>query len=288
MSIRAAAISALEQREQADQATLADAVAEHNIDQLLANAHSHIKRVNKDARPKNTKLAYETKQQEFYDYCKATTRNRNGQNIFLIEPNKVYDFMLYVAFRSKRKSGRQPENKKRNAEGELIEDDEDVPRAFNYQEYREVHARLAALSDNSGLLAMLPPSPLQHQAFNTYRSALKNIHADQHDVRGNSWTWEAIWGKKCQDLHQHVKKRRKIVAKVTHQEKMDSSIELFMGVDQDKVIEESMWQQSQKASNLRWVLDKIRYVKIWWKILLGLMFSNVFGGTHKKPFFILI
>lgn len=271
MPIRGAAARALAQREQAGQATLANVAQnnyEHGLDQRLAHAHRLIRQVNDDIRPKNTILAYSSKQQEFYDYCEATRGNRAPHAVYVMDANKVYDFMLYVAFRSKRKRGVKPNaNKKRNADGDLVvdeegDDDDTSPPSFNYQEYLEVHGRLASLSDDSGLLAFLPPSPLLYSSFNTYRSALKKLHGDQEHDCSNKLTWAQVWNKKCQDLDQHVLKRKKVVARATHQEKMGSSIEFFMGIEQDKVFEEALWQRGQNASNLRWVMDKIRYVHI--------------------------
>ena len=220
----------------------------HDFNNGLRRQAEFIGRLNEDMRKENTTKAYKKKQQEFNEYCNRVHggRNRSPNEIYLVTNAKVYDFMCYVAFRSKRKAGKR----KRGDES---------PDAFNYDEYREVKEKYFGPSNDSddASIAELPTDGLGHDAINTYKSAIFNIFRDQ-DAQSTSLVWPQIWQSNCATLIEHVKARRKVIAKQNYEEKMDTSFTFFKAANKDSVLEEAMWEKGQSASNLRHAFPSIR------------------------------
>ena len=75
-------------------------------------------RMTAEDRPKNTKLAYEGKTAEFYQYCALLYLNNPFRNN--LESIKVWNFTFYQCMRPKRKQG----SAKKRADGRDVENQE--------------------------------------------------------------------------------------------------------------------------------------------------------------------
>lgn len=208
-------------------------------DAAVARAQSVVCRLNDNMRKENTKLAYDPKIKEFHEYCSTVHGRLGAHEIYLVTNAKVYDFLCYVAFRSKRKCGKRKHGAQSSS-------------AFNYEEYKDIKEKYFGASiASSESIPDLPTNACAFQLFNTYSSAIRNLHKEQQASQSTSLVWEQIWQSNCQNLLHHVKFRKKVMARENYEEKMDNQSTFFRAHDTDKAIEEAMWEKGRNACNLR-------------------------------------
>ena len=196
----------------------------------------------------NTKAAYEPKEAEFLEFCMEVCGNQDNPRH--IDFNKVYKFLFYQAHRKVR-----PRGKKKGTSG-----------YFNLEEYNQIWSATRGSPDTNHAT---PPhlhfgdsekeSP-GWDCFNQYKCAIRKLHDQNLRNKTTGLDWDQdIWNPWCKDLEKLVKRRKGIIRKAHHKEKMNSDFTLLKGKGKDKLIEEEMWKEGFIKSTLRHAFASIRY-----------------------------
>ena len=157
--------------------------------------------------PTNTKRAYVEKGLEFLQFCDFEYKQEREFRR-TINSDKLYKFLLFVAYRGKRQRG-----KKRTSGG-----DEKV---FDEEEYKAVMDRIGDLIKNRS--SDCPPGNDELEAaatsattghgvellgfsqLNIYKCAVQRLHGEQYDNGANRKTWDEIYTQRCKELLKLVK-----------------------------------------------------------------------------------
>lgn len=202
----------------------------------LAMDNVHLQRAvnqqTEEARPINTRLAYNPKVQEYKDFCDALFPNEQNMAIrYLVDPNKVFNFMFYQCYRAKRKTG-----------GKNRPDDYS---SFDMDEYKAVMAQYRSGSEQQ---LAIPQNPLGYSAINTYKSSIKNLHKAEVANMTTRWTWPQIWNIHCEELANLMKKRKAKVNKLNYVEKVDATFSAYKAHGEVPRIEEALFNKGIDAS----------------------------------------
>ena len=188
----------------------------------------------------NTWLVYEPKQKEYKAYCDIVCAREPDHCRQTVTHDKIYDFMLYVSFRPKKRQGKRKHG-------------EPVPPLFDHELYKNVKEMIKDGSYEN------VKNPIGYQVFQTYKSAIWNLWDEQVGANSNAIdNWLRIWQADCRALAKIVKARKKVKAKEDHEEKMDNHFTFFKAHDKDKMIENEMWLEGQNQNQLRNALDKLK------------------------------
>ena len=76
-----------------------------------------------DERPENTRAAYDPKVTEFHEFCDKLFPSLSAASRYLVTPDKVYNFLFYQCYRTKRKTRKTSSN------------------FFDYNDYQDVLAK---------------------------------------------------------------------------------------------------------------------------------------------------
>ncbi|CAJ1970472.1 unnamed protein product [Cylindrotheca closterium] len=200
----------------------------------------------------NTKAAYEPKEAEFLEFCRVVYGDDPVPCHVTFE--KVYKFFYYVVHRQVR-----PRGKKKGTSG-----------YFNLEEYNRIWSATRGSPDTDtnhvpphlcfGDLPEGEGSSPGYDCFNQYKCAIKKLHEKnlRNKTTGLDWNQE-IWTPWCKDLELLVKRRKGVMKKVHHKEKMNPDHTLLKGKGKDKLIEEEMWREGFTKSTLRNAFGSIRH-----------------------------
>ena len=125
---------------------------------------------NKENRPINTKLAYDYKAAEFYQFCNHFSGHIPIALWYTMTHEKLYAFLVYHAYREQRQQG----GGKRNSDGMrlLVE--------FDPVEYDEIFCTYCAIDLNKEDVCVPDPeNPVGYDCMNTYKSVVRKIWETQ-------------------------------------------------------------------------------------------------------------
>lgn len=185
-----------------------------------------------EARPENTKLAYNPKVREYKDFCDALFTNESNMAVrYLVTPTKVFNYMFYQCYRSKRKTGGKgrPEDYS----------------PFSMTDYNNVMEQYRNTPRDQWIV---PKNPLGYSAINTYKSALKNLHKAEVANMTTRYSWAQIWTIHCEELGNLMKKRKAVVKKANYAEKIDHQFSSYKAHGEVPRIEEALFKKGQCTS----------------------------------------
>jgi hypothetical protein len=144
-----------------------------------------------------------------------------------------------------------------------------------------------------------PEKPLQADAINTCKSTLYNQWLDQASNGANSLTWELIFTRKCRELINLVKERKRHIKRKTYAEKIDAEFTPFTSMSQVGNIENGFWNHGK---TVRESVPSLRNRYIFLMCYSGLLrhesmflgeLSDMLGIEYQRsrdsdPFFILV
>ena len=165
----------------------------------------------------NTRLAYDPKKVEWYDFCRLTCND----NIGTVTPEKCYKFLFYQAFRNKRTASK--------------------PHKLTLQEFNEIFSLYNERVANDQDIPD-PENPICYSTLNTYRASVKEIWSEQVAEQRNSLTWDLIFQKHCLDLYKLIKGRQARVDKARYVEKIDAEFAPFTTIGYIDKIESELFQ----------------------------------------------
>jgi hypothetical protein len=240
------------------------------------------------SRPKNTSLAYDPKNREYMAFCDHAYVDSPISSRYTIGTEKVFLFLFYHAFRNHYDRG----GKSRKEE-----------HGFSGLDYDTVTSKWALYKSRfaSGEIADIPDpeKPLQADAINTYKSILYNQWLDQASNGANSLTWDLIYTRKCREVVNLVKERKRRIKRKTYAEKVDGEFAPFTSMAQVGNIEAAFWDHGKTA---RASVPGLRNRYIFLQCYSGLLrhesmflgeLSDMLGIEYQRsrdsdPFFILV
>jgi len=200
-----------------------------------------VSRMTAEGRPENTKLAYEGKTAEFYQYCASLYPNDPFRNN--LESIKVWNFMFYQCMRPKRKQG----GARKRADG---------VDAFVRSDYDSVMAAYKAWFEDQSVAPPEPDDPVGKSMVAQYKAAIYHIYEDQCAKKVCSATWDQIWLAPIKNLEILVKERRASNNKKNYKEKLDHEFSPYTIVEEYPNIEAEMWERgngSNSRSTFAWL-----------------------------------
>ena len=203
----------------------------HGIGAAGYGVYQTISKINMENRKTNTVKAYQSKGEEYIQFC-----NYAYGGDFQINCEKAFEFLVYVAFRNKRRRGG-----KRNAMGEHVH----AP--FDHVEYEGI---LQTWSPENLLQATKipdPDNPVGPVTMNTYKSVLFNIYQYQYANGIINETWKHIFDGKCRDLIKMVKERSHRIRRANYKEKLNGEFAPFTTYQHFEKCEEWLWFHGEKS-----------------------------------------
>lgn len=228
----------------------------------------------KNKRRSNTTIAYEPKRVEFEEFCESEFKD-DKSTMYTVDADKVYRFMFYTAMREKKKTGGK---KKKNAPPK---------KQFDKDGYKKVAGPFFDKGSTARILESVkkPTEPLQWQQFNTYRTVLKNLHAEQRSKGCNGHPWDLVWTCNCKDLEKLVKERMPEIKRLTFQEKLDGEMAPYKIVERFDDIETTFWVDSASARGNRNVCSHIRHRACFLYLTSGILRSESAHSNDISDFF---
>lgn len=165
----------------------------------------------------NTKLAYDPKKTEWFDFCLLMCNDRAGT----VTAEKLFRFLFYQAFRNKRKSSK---NAHRITKSEV----DDI---LNL--YQERFSKGMSIPD--------PDDPIAYVTLSQYRSAVRAVWDEQVANSANSKTWDHVYVRYVKDLMRLVQGRQARVDKARYVEKIDGDFSPFTTLHQIGDIEAQLF-----------------------------------------------
>lgn len=196
-----------------------------------------------ECRPENTKLAYDGKINEFYQFCDAL--HPTDKFSHAVESGKVWNFIFYQCMRPKRKRGGA---KTRGADVDT----------FVLSEYETVMAGYKSWFADQSVSPPEPPDPVGKSCMAQYKAAIHQIHNEQCASGHCGKSWEQIWLAPLQNLETLVKERRVSNDKKNHKEKLDHEFSPYTLVEEYPNIENEMWERGN-GSNSRSAFAWLRH-----------------------------
>jgi hypothetical protein len=189
------------------------------------------------SRPANTLLAYTPKQDEFIQYCDYRFPQRMFDSTrYLVDPDKVWDFMWYQSIRECKKRGGDSRRQQKNR--------------FKSEEYASLVNKYSR--DLDFFQEDIHPSKgIGLNSFDAYRSALYSKWDDQKANHTNSYQWADIWHAGCKKLRKYVKARGPQQKRRNYVEKLDSNFAPYTVVDSIPRIERVFWDRGCKDTSRR-------------------------------------
>jgi hypothetical protein len=90
-----------------------------------------------------------------------------------------------------------------------------------------------------------PENPCHYNNLNTYKTVLNNLWSDQASQRAHGLTWELIFTRKCKELINLVKERKRRVKRKIYAEKIDHEFTPFTSMAQVGNIEQAFWDHGK-------------------------------------------
>jgi hypothetical protein len=202
-----------------------------------------VSRMTAEGRPENTKLAYDGKTAEFYQYCASLYPTDPFKNN--LESIKVWNFMFYQCMRPKRKQG----GAKKRADG---------VDTFVRSDYEEVMASYKTWFEDQSEAPPEPADPVGKSMVAQYKAAIYHIYEDQCAKKVCSANWDQIWLAPIKNLETLVKERRASNNKKNHKEKLDHEFSPYTIVEEYPNIEAEMWERGN-GTNTRSTFAWLRH-----------------------------
>ena len=204
-----------------------------------------VSRINRSYRPQTSTNLWDSKEREFFAFCDSIFAT--DQYKYLLTDEKVYRFMFYNTFRSKKKTGGR---RKRGTAAAA---------PFILNDYEEVMSEYSAffLTPVEGQDIPEPANPLGESAFAQYRASLQHIYQSQVDNKSNAHHWDQVWTGPCKKLQGLVKQRRKAVRKANYEEKQDAEFAPYAAVERYGEIENELWKMGE--ANMRQSAAYLKY-----------------------------
>jgi hypothetical protein len=185
-------------------------------------------------RPLNTTLAYDPKAKEYDTFCDHVYRDYPPSTRYTVGTEKVFLFLFYQAFRNKYKRGGLRKG---------------VPHGFSTTDYDNVVAEWARYNSclELGEIDDIPDptNPCHFDNLNTYKTVLQNVWSDQASHGANGLSWELIFTRKCKELMNLVKERRRRIKRKLYEEKLDHEFTPFTSMAQVGNIERAFWDHGK-------------------------------------------
>jgi hypothetical protein len=247
-----------------------------------------VRTVRTNTRPENTSLAYDPKNREYHSFCDHVYASSPISSRYTVGTEKVFNFLFYHAFRNHYERG----GKSRQSEhGFSIADYDTVTTKWASYQGRFERGEITDIPD--------PEKPLQADALNTYKSTLYNAWLDQASNGANGLTWELIFTRKCRELVNLVKERKRRIRRKTYAEKVDGEFTPFTSISQVGNIENGFWDHGK---TVRESVPSLRNRYIFLQCYSGLLrsesmflgeLSDMLGIEYQRsrdsdPFFILV
>ena len=198
-----------------------------------------------EGRPENTKLAYDGKIAEFYQFCASLYPADPFKNN--LEHAKVWSFMFYQCMRPKRKTGGDRSRGREIAAGTFVRSDYDAV-MLSYKNW---------FADQSAAPPE-PADPVGRSSLAQYKAAIRQIYIDQCAKKVCSANWDHIWLGCLQNLEVLVKTRRAANEKRSHKEKLDHQFSPYTVVEEYPNIEAEMWDRGN-CTNTRSTFAWLRH-----------------------------
>ena len=191
-----------------------------------------------NARPPNTRLAYDKRVQEYYAYCDHCYPH--DQFRYTLKYEYVYPFFFYQVMRGQRKRG----GRKTSAGVVFDADDYDAVMLDNADWYRSKVG-----------LPPTPDNPVGDSTISMYKTVLKNMWKEQKALGNNGRTWHEIWLIHLENLHKWVKKRQPEWNKRNYKEKVDNDFAPYQAAEHFHRIEDEMWRRGHGSikSGFAWI-----------------------------------
>jgi hypothetical protein len=206
----------------------------------------------------NTKKAYDPKIKEYEEFCDKV--HGDDKHKYMLTETKVLQFMYYLSYRDQKKRGRRKKS------------DPKANEKFDLEIFNTLMEEARA-----GILPN-PKRPIAWQTFGVYKAVFRRIHASQvanYGQAGGVRGFEFIWTKSVQDIHKHVIKRRPLVKKMNHDEKIPSSFEPYQLVEKYEEIEQELWQSSDvTCTRVRSVHTQLKHRYCMLHLTTGLLRSE--------------
>jgi hypothetical protein len=247
-----------------------------------------VRTVRTNSRPENTSLAYDPKHREYMSFCDHVYRSTPIASRYTVGTEKVFNFLFYHAFRNHYPRGGKSRNEEHGFE---VADYDIVTTRWASYQGRFERGEITDIPD--------PEKPLQADAINTYKSTLYNAWLDQASDGANSLTWELIFTRKCRELVNLVKERKRRVKRKNYAEKVDGEFTPFTSISQVGNIENAFWDHGK---TVRESVPSLRNRYIFLQCYSGLLrsesmflgeLSDMLGIEYQRsrdsdPFFILV
>ena len=183
-----------------------------NDNALNANLAHAVTTASEGVRPCNSAKQQVPKVDEYFQFCELVYPNDRYK--YILYQEKVYQFMWYQSF-CEQKPCRG--NKSKLANGEC----------FDLELYWEMMKHYNDIRPGDLTLVPSPKKPVKMAIFNAFKAVIRKINKIQKIEKKLGAQWDDIWTLKCDNLADHVKKRKLKVKKETYQEKMDGSFALY-------------------------------------------------------------
>ena len=167
-----------------------------------------VRTIDDSFRPVKTANAIDPKTEEYYQFCRHVYSG--DIYCYIVEPDKVYRFFFYQAFRMKRNVATEIDPD--NPEGKRKRKKRDKGIYFDPKEYKEIMKVYSTREDKFPI----PEHPMSVQSFEQYKAAVKAIHSLQLERKANGLAWEMIWTATCKKLHKLVKDRAPLLKKLNY------------------------------------------------------------------------
>jgi hypothetical protein len=241
-----------------------------------------------NSRPENTSKAYDPKDREYMAFCDHAYRDSPITSRYTVGTEKVFLFLFYHAFRCHYKRGGRSRSQEHGFSGT---DYDAVLSEWSAYRGRFERGEIADIPD--------PEKPLQADAMNTYKSILYNQWLDQASNGANGLTWELIYTRKCREIINLVKERKRRIKRKIYAEKIDKEFTPFTSMAQVGNIETAFWDHGK---TIRESVPSLRNRYIFLQCYSGLLrhesmflgeLSDMLGIEYQRsrdsdPFFILV
>ena len=212
-----------------------------------------VEQINLLHRRKNTALAYDPKEREWYAFCD----HRYGSLIavhsrYTVTATKLFQFLFYHSFRTQSKMG----GKTRDQSHAFDSVDFDlVTGVYNDHVRRNTVDASYQIPD--------PENPVGFSQLNTYSSTVRNIWSTQVSRHSNNLSWDLIHDGRVKGLMSMVQKRRPRIKQARYDEKVDDHFEPFQSLGQFGGIEEWFWEEGKKTRHACFASLRARFTLLW-------------------------
>jgi Centromere DNA-binding protein complex CBF3 subunit, domain 2 len=217
---------------------------DHTFQHLIASVLST------DVRAQNTTLCYEPKRKEFEEYCEYRYSSDIFRHVrYIVDHQKVYDFMWYQTLRERRPRGRKRTN------------DSGLRQYFCPEDFESILEKYRNISDGD---SFHPTNPMAIETWLAYISAIKTLYVEQVAQNRNTHHWDFIVNNDVQNLRKYVKTRQPRLKKENYAEKLDYEFAPFTVVSKHKEIELGLWNRGSlhgPIACLSWLRSRYCYLQ---------------------------